>query len=268
MANKKFWNIVKKFNSLMASAIQGPNCTDPNLCKGDCCSIEIDVPKVLAQEYIKRGYALESDFIRSDVFTFKLRFDEHTRKCFLFDPKLNGCNVHTTGIKPPQCWIYPTKFKAKDNSDIKCKKLGGWRIINSEKTKMAEDLLKYYNFLCQLEANKELKGVKSRIISSNIETKMRSIPPSHLGGFIDKWKGIDILSAEGISLQMKKFCSKFNHSCNHIKEKRFLDCTLICEKIADMLKSYIIKKLPNFVDCEGPDTEGKYPLYKLLNFSA
>ncbi|GAG76255.1 unnamed protein product, partial [marine sediment metagenome] len=43
--NKYFWQVVQQFNSLMKSAIEGPSCIDPHICKGDCCSIKIDVPK-------------------------------------------------------------------------------------------------------------------------------------------------------------------------------------------------------------------------------
>ena len=108
MANDKFWSVVKRFNALMNSAIDGPNCLD--MCHGDCCSIRINVPKILANEFINLGYANKEDFIRSDVFSFKLRFDEKKGKCFLFDKNINGCSVHNSGIKPPQCWIYPTNF--------------------------------------------------------------------------------------------------------------------------------------------------------------
>ena len=142
----------------MSSAIEGPNCLD--VCNADCCSIKIDVPKILAQEYIKKGYATKEDFIRGDVFSFKLRFDDEKGKCFLYNKKINGCLVHNSGIKPPQCWIYPTKFSNPDNKEISCKKAKSWRIIDSEKTKEAERLLNYYTFLCQLEAKKELKEIK------------------------------------------------------------------------------------------------------------
>ena len=131
MVNDKFWEVVKRFNSLMKSAIDGPNCLD--VCYGDCCSIRINVPKILANEYIDKGYASKDDFIRSDVFSFKLRFDEEKAKCFLYDKNINGCLVHASGIKPPQCWIYPTKFANPENKEISCKKASGWKIIDFEK---------------------------------------------------------------------------------------------------------------------------------------
>jgi len=115
MDNENFWIILRRYNRLMKEAIDGPNCIDPNICHGDCCSIKIDVPKVLANEYIKNGWATKDDFIRSDVFSFHQRFDDISGKCFLFDKSLNGCSVHETGIKPPQCWIYPTNFSNPEN---------------------------------------------------------------------------------------------------------------------------------------------------------
>ena len=142
MVNELFWQIIKKFNYLMKSAIKGPNCTDPSICHGDCCSIKIDVPKILAEEYIKRGYAKKKDFTRSNVFSFQLRFEDKTGKCFLFNKEINGCLVHNTGIKPPQCWIYPTSFSNTFNVEIQCKHASGWKIIDSKKTKTAEKLLK------------------------------------------------------------------------------------------------------------------------------
>ena len=113
MVNDKFWQVVRRFNNLMSSAIEGPNCIF--VCHGDCCSIKINVPKILAQEYIKKGDATKDDFIRGDIFSFKLRFDDLKGKCFLYNKKINGCLVHNSGIKPPQCWIYPTKFFNPDN---------------------------------------------------------------------------------------------------------------------------------------------------------
>ncbi|MEJ2252257.1 MAG: hypothetical protein P8Y97_21665, partial [Candidatus Lokiarchaeota archaeon] len=46
-------DLIEEFNSLMSSAISGPNCIDKDVCRGDCCSIEIDIPKVLAKRYIE-----------------------------------------------------------------------------------------------------------------------------------------------------------------------------------------------------------------------
>jgi len=256
----------------MRSAIEGPDCIDPQICKGNCCSIKIDVPKVLAEEYISKGYASKDDFIRSDIFSFHLRFDEKIGKCFLFDKKINGCKVHNSGIKPPQCWIYPTNFLNPENINISCKRANGWKIIDSNKTLKAEKLLYKIMFLCQLEAKKELKEINKRIEKSiskirkkNLKEMIIDTAPSSLGGFKDTWDCFGILPAEGLSLQMKKFCSMHNGECKLISEN-FLDCKSVCEKVADKIIEFLHENLYFFVKKNGLDTEGEYPLYKLFEF--
>lgn len=272
--NNYFWFIIRNFNSLMKSAIEGPDCTDPNICKGGCCSIKIDVPKVLAEEYISRRYATTGDFTRSDVFAFELRFNDKNGKCFLFDNKLNGCKVHNSGIKPPQCWIYPTNFSNPENGVIKCKKSAEWEISDPEKTIQAEKLLEIYNFLCKLEAKSEMKRVRYRLgLNSTTEERRNteilkqailSIPPSRLGGFIDKWDNFNILLVDGYSLQMKKFCLENNRACPLLPHD-FLDCKYVCNKIANRIILFLKQNLIDFIKLNGMDVNGEYPLHKLFN---
>ncbi|MFX0018504.1 MAG: YkgJ family cysteine cluster protein [Promethearchaeota archaeon] len=271
--NNYFWYVIETFNRLMRSAIKGPDCTNLNNCDGACCSIKIDVPKVLAEEYIKRNYATKDDFIRSNVFAFELRFDNKTGKCFLFDKELNGCKVHRSGIKPPQCWIYPTNFSNPKKDLISCKKLSGWKIINPLNALKAEKLLEKYNFLCKVEAKKEIKELKKRLgneflleNSEILKLSIKATAPSRLGGIIDKWDSLDILLAEGFSLQMKKFCLKYNKECHHLPNS-FIECMSICNIIADQLILYLQLNLPNFIKQEGADTNGEYPLFKLFKSS-
>lgn len=268
-----FWSIISQFNSYMKSAIDGPNCTNPQICKGDCCSIKIDVPKVLAKEYIRKGYAKINDFIRSNNFSFQLRFNEKTGKCFLFDKEINGCSIHNSGIKPPQCWIYPTGFSNPNNEQIKCKKAAGWKIIDSYKAKQAESLLQYFIFLCKIEAKKELKLIQRRLNNSynsqnqefSLKEELRKIPPSNLGGFKDLWDHISLLPAEGLSLQMKKFCALYNKNCTYLADN-FINCPNICEAISTKLVEFLHYNLFNYIKDEGADVSGEYPLYKLFKF--
>jgi len=263
MVNEYFWEIVRKYNDLMKTAIDGPNCIDPNICHGDCCSIKIDIPKVLAEEYIKNGWAEKDDFVRSNVFSFHLRFDDKTGKCFLFDKSLNGCSVHKTGIKPPQCWIYPTKFSNPENQDISCKRAKGWSIIDPIKAKEAEDLLQKFISLCQIEAKEEIREFNQRIEKNDLKSLIESVAPSQLGGFKDTWDGINILSAEGLSLTMKKFCSKYNESCTMMPDN-FFECKAICEKIAEKLITFLRNNINDYVKKNELDVDGHYPLYKFL----
>jgi len=259
----------------MKEAIKGPDCTNPENCKGDCCSIKIDVPKVLAKEYIRRGYATKEDFTRSDNFSFQLRFDGKTGKCFLFNKEKNGCEVHFSGIKPPQCWIYPTNFSNPKGKKISCKKLSGWEIIDVKKTLNAEELLRYYVFLSKLEAKKELKMIKKRLGFEDIKNPKKnleilkkllmSIAPSSLAGFKDSWENFEVLYAEGLSLQMKKFCLIHKKSCKFLPDD-FFECKFICNDIICALLGFLNKFLFEFVLENGPDIAGEYPLYKLFEY--
>ncbi|MHA1459956.1 MAG: YkgJ family cysteine cluster protein [Promethearchaeota archaeon] len=272
--NTYFWQVVVQFNNFMKSAIEGPNCIDPQVCKGDCCSIKIDVPKVLAKEYIKRGYANENDFIRSNVFSFQLRFNEKTGKCFLFDKEINGCSIHNSGIKPPQCWIYPTGFSNPENKNISCKKVSGWDIKYPKKARKAKELLQNYIFLCQIEAKKESILIKKRLgaldnkrAQNNLRALKKAlinIAPHSLGGFKDMWNHIGVLSAEGISLQMKKFCLFHNQTCLYCLEDNFLGCNNICEVVAGKVIEYLVENLYPYVKEKGQDVYGDYPLFKLF----
>ncbi len=265
MVNEDFWEIVRKYNDLMKAAIDGPNCIDPNICHGDCCSIKIDVPRVLAEEYIKNKWAEKDDFIRSNVFSFHLRFDDKTGKCFLFDKFINGCSVHQTGIKPPQCWIYPTNFSNPENKEISCKRARGWSIIDPIKAKQADELLQKFISICQIEAKEEIKNINQRIEKINLIPLLKSVAPSQLGGFKDTWDRISILSAEGLSLTMKKFCSKYNESCKMIQDN-FFDCNAICETIAKKLTNNLLNNLHAYIKINEPDVDGHYPLYKFFEF--
>jgi Fe-S-cluster containining protein len=252
----------------MKEAVIGPNCIE--VCNADCCSIKIDVPKILAQEYIKQGYATKNDFIRGNIFSFQLRFDDTKGKCFLFDKKINGCSVHNSGIKPPQCWIYPTKFSNPENKDISCKKAAGWKVNDLDKAKKAEKLLQYYIFLCQLEAKKEVKAILARINSEQCETNLKCLlkqtSPSQLAGIKDTWDCISILYAQGISLQLKKICQKVKHDCKYIISRNFLECHSICEKVSNKLVDFLQQTLFNYVK-NNIDTEGEYPFIKLFEFN-
>ena len=265
MDNEKFWKILRRYNRLMKEAIDGPNCIDPKVCHGDCCSIKIDVPKELANEYIRNEWATKEDFIRSDVFSFHLRFDDISGKCFLFDKSLNGCSVHETGIKPPQCWIYPTNFSNPENKEINCKRASGWSIKDTKKTAEAEKLLQEFISICENEANKEKEELIQRIKPSELHSLIKSVAPSQLGGFRDTWEDFKILSVEGLSLTMKKFCSKYNRSCKIIPDN-FFECKAICETIIGKLIEFLQNNLYQFIKKNGLDVDGHYPLHKLFKF--
>ena len=188
-------------------------------------------------------------------------------KCFLYDKSINGCKVHFSGIKPPQCWIYPTNFK-NNQKEIRCKKLSGWAIKSQEKIAKAEKLLEYYIFLCRLEAKREIRSIGNRISKNrqDLISRIKSCPPSKLGGFQDGWNHLKILPAEGFSLQMKKFCMRYRKDCLFLQD-RFLECEEICDEIANKLVENLLNNIESILAEEELDYDGSIPLYKLLKHS-
>jgi Fe-S-cluster containining protein len=259
--------VVKEYNKLMKEGIIGPDCTNPNICHGDCCSIFIDIPMRLAKEIINQGFADEDDFIRGNIFAFQLRIDEKTGKCVFFDKRINGCALHNSGLKPPQCWIYPTNFNTY-NKIIKCKRADGWKIIKPEKVKKAEKLLKRYTKWSLAEFMIEIKQIKKRIKNKLkekfLEERIQEIRPSEFAGFKDAWNYFKILKAEGLSLQTKKFCEKFNSNCSFLPD-RYFECSNICESVATNLVKVFYNSIDLYLKKRIPD-KGDYPLIKLSGF--
>lgn len=273
--NQGFWKVIKEFNSLMSKSIKGPDCTKLESCSGDCCSIIIDVPKILAEEYVHRGFAKKSDFIRSNEFSFHMRLNEKNNKCFLFDEKINGCSVHFSGIKPPRCWVYPTGFENPKNEPISCKRTGGWQIIDPKGARKAEKLLEKYIFLCRLEARREKKLIEVRAglttdpkalrNREKLLEEIKSLSPKEIAGFKDGWDSFSVLPSEGISLSVKRFCEHFNNECTYLKDN-FLNCPNTCDLISNSLTAFLEKILVKYVKEKGLEPDGEYPLYKLFAF--
>ncbi|MHA1804511.1 MAG: hypothetical protein ACTSU4_08240 [Promethearchaeota archaeon] len=272
---KRIIKLIKKFNILMQKAVEGPNCTDPAICKGDCCSIEIGVPKAFAKILIKKNLAKPSDFIRDNVFSFKLRFEPNTGKCFLFNEQLNGCSIHYSGLKPPQCWIYPTGFSQDTKKEISCKKIKGWRIVSPRKAKKAEKLFSKYLKYCKKEARKELENIEHRIgklenseskrIYKSLQQELMRFPPSQIAGFRDGWSSFNLLLAEGYSLQLKKICESYHSSCP-ILHDNFLKCAHVCLKVSTVILNILFQNLRDFISKEGIPPSGEYPFYLLFKY--
>jgi hypothetical protein len=226
---------------------------------------------VLAKEYIKKGYASKEDFPRSNIFSFQLRFDEEKGKCVLFDENINGCSVHQSGIKPPQCWIYPTDFSNPSGKDIRCKKVGGWKIIDQKGTQKAQKMLEKFIFLCKLEAREELKSILQRLGQDKngnqnknkniVLNRIQKVAPKNFAGLKDGWDHFDVLRAEGLSLQLKKICKK---NCKKKSLEGYLSCSKICKSVAEDVLTIYTDNLMKYIKVIGADVEGKYPIHKIF----
>lgn len=252
----------------MASAIQGPNCIDEKICHGDCCHIHIDIPRILANYYIEHNLAIKENFIRGEIFSFQLAVRPENSKCVFYDKQLNGCLLHSSGMKPPQCWIYPTGFNNEigeekqfsDDGTIKCKRASGWWVIDIEKAKKAHQLLQDY-----------IKYSENELLEENTETKIKErfhslrecfskTAPKRIAGLIDQWEHFSPLYAEGTCLKLKRYCQRIDKKtvqCN------FLDCDQICDELLDYVMEDLEKDIIEYIKKNGPrQTYSFFDLWK------
>ncbi len=93
----------------------------------------------------------------------------------------------------------------------------------------------------------------------HLKKLLRSTPPSAIAGFKDSWDNIIILSAQGISLQLRKFCESANKGC----KINYLTCNSICDKVNNRLFEFLQKNLYKYVKKYGLDHDGEYSFLKL-----
>lgn len=222
--------VIKQYNELMRDNTTGPNCVDPTRCHGDCCSIMIDVPRVLVELYLNQGWIMPEELRRGGPFAFRLGVSDRTAKCVFFDTKVNGCKLHFTGYKPPQCWIYPTAFTKGEKT---CKKGYTWDLIDCDKATKAEYLLDKYKLFSLEEVQGEVPKLKAgwKMIRSELCNKLRKIPPAQFLGMSWVLNGLQPLDKAGFSLQVKAICE----SARETPPKDFMECGSMCERVVDAI---------------------------------
>ena len=127
-------------------------------------------------------------------------------RCVFYDPELNGCLLHNTGAKPPQCWVYPTGLDPETAKDT-CKKAKGWRIIDPDAVKEAEEALQLYVSTSRQEAEEENspEAIGKRL--ENLEKdEFEGIKPSAIAGVEDNWEKFNIFLGEGYNFGMRLIC--------------------------------------------------------------
>ena len=234
--------LVKILNSCMLGNIIGPDCTDKDVCKDNCCSIMIDVPYILAEKYIDKGYLKPNQLRRGDIFAWKLNISAETDKCVFFSPEIFGCEIYLTNlaIRPPQCTVYPGGYIAGKKS---CKGgAGPWKIIDVEVGQLCKKLMEIYKTYSLEEREsfkkKLIKDIKSRM--QNLKAKCKKVPPKTIVGIQDTWDGFIPLEAEGRSFAFKKFCG----GC----EMEFMNCNNVCDRAADEFIEFLLNILPIYIE--------------------
>jgi len=240
-------SLVEKFNSEVREIIEGPNCTDPAICHGDCCFVNLDVPKVLVDHYVQNLWALTSDFERGSHFSFRVKMDLETFRCPFFDSKINGCAVHFTGMKIPQCWVYPTGLDPTDDEPDCCKQACGWKIIDPEKAQQANEILEQFVSASLLEAKKANSPVQihHRLMEGDISNEIVQHSPWEIAGVKDGWDFFTVLLGEGYNLGLRSFCNQIDCS------KEYFECRQVCPPLRDLALNFLTARLPTFISEHG-----------------
>ena len=251
---------VRDFNALVKSGIDGPNCIDPAVCDGNCCFIQIDIPRCLAELYVEKGWAKPSDFQRAATFSFEIRADLSTLRCVFFDKELNGCSIHMTGMKTPQCWVYPTGLDP-GTAKSTCKKAEGWRITKPEEIRKANSILTEYVKKCKAEARDENsdKTIRKRL-KNVLRNEFQNLPPRSVAGITDGWDEFHVLQGEGYNLGLRAFCR--GTSCG----QEYLTCAKMCENVIDQILGFLDETLPKYVQTVGFKKE--YLFFELNSFDS
>ena len=239
--------LVKKFNTLVKDIIAGPDCTDPTICHGDCCFVNMDVPLVLADHYVRNGWAQRTDFIRGSHFSFRVNMDLETSRCPFFDTKINGCSVHFTGMKIPQCWMYPTGLDPSGDVPDCCKRACGWKITSPEIAREANAILEQYVSACLQEAQRDNspEQIHHRLLEGDLSTVFDQFAPWEIAGLEDGWEFFTILRGEGYNLGLRSFCNQI--ACS----KEYFECTHVCPPLRNVALEFLKTRLPTYISQHG-----------------
>ncbi|MHA1730589.1 MAG: hypothetical protein ACTSU5_01530 [Promethearchaeota archaeon] len=236
-ADPEVLDLVREFNDLMREGVVGPNCVAKGACDPvhNCCSIHIDVPRALVDLYLSRGELGEDQIIRRGPFGFELGVDPESIKCVLLDQSTGGCRLHSTGLKPPQCWIYPTGF---DGGRKTCKMGHAWDFPDDRARERARELFERYNEIASRQGSEEWRRVAAwfddeRILRAFQATLTRT-PPREVAGICLSFRTLEVLPSEGSSLSLKRFCDELRPNCDEV----FLECPSTCSDVARAVVEY------------------------------
>ena len=252
--------LIKVFNHEMLGNVEGPNCTDWNVCSNNCCGIMIDIPDLLARKYIDKNHLQSIEIRRGDIFTWKLNINRITSKCCFFSEEIYGCQIYVDNLdlRPPQCAVYPAGYFEGTN---KCKSgAGPWLIKSIRKGKDRKKLMEIFKNYC-LDERACMKGILLENIPSllgeKFAEKLGEVAPSSVAGILDTVEGFEPLPAGGRSFSFKRFCEEEDSKC----EQEFLQCKNVCKGASKAFIQFLLKRLPTYI--QENDMKEEYLLLEL-----
>ncbi|GAB4321954.1 MAG: hypothetical protein Kow0069_26490 [Promethearchaeota archaeon] len=244
-------SLVRLFNRQMRQGVRGPSCVGATRCPDDCCSIHVDVPRPLVAALAATGELdLERGVVRAGPFGHQLGVDASRVKCVLHDPETGGCRVHFSGLKPPQCFLYPTGFSRGPKP---CKVGRRWTFPDTGLRKAANLTFQRYLALCLEWGDRERSRlaaglqVPGRGETAELQGKVAVLPPRMVAGLRLTSAGLVPLMAEGTSLSVRRFCATTSEgTCGSTGE--FLSCRRTCAPVASAVVRFACQAAPWICD--------------------
>jgi hypothetical protein len=220
--------------------MHGPSCITRETCQGACCTENIDVPQALVKYYCKYGWASSSDFFRGGIFAFQIQVSSITHRCIFFDLQLNGCRLHQTHLKPPQCALYPLKHT--ETSAI-CR-MNYSVTIDSSKEEELHSLFKQYHHCCAGEWHNRLSHLRFNWdFKRKFPLQLEKVRPSRLLGVQVHKDTCEPLITDNFSWSALSFCDQIQ--CVHVTQAYF-SCEKICPRMAQLMTQVLRHQIMQF----------------------
>ncbi len=249
-------DLVKKINNKSGKFVQGQNCVDHDVCDGKCCYCSNDVPKILVLYYIDHGLAKKDDFQISNTLLYRVKVNPKTKRCVFFNPKINGCILHSLKIKPPQCCIYPIKFKKEDHI---CKNNYSFKISPDKKAEI-QDLFQRYMLLAFDEYRSLFsKEAITKRIQKTLPEQIKNMRPKEVHALEDDLEVLKMVKNSNGHLDLLDWCEET--PCDFF----YFNCPKICDSIQKRLLNFLERALPEFN--KKNVFSGRYKLNRLREFA-
>lgn len=229
-SKKELVEFCRQINQLGLDAIKGPDCIRNDVCNAKCCKITPDVPMALVNEYIRLDYGKKEYFTKSNAFVARIKLNPSTNRCMFYNPAVNGCNLHSHQLKPPQCVLYPVKLGIKEHF---CKKGLSHEIANEKLTQMNE---LFNKFFCLAREEYSLLRKKEnwvRMFDDVFLKALKATPPSKIVGFKDFLGEISPITSQNYTLEVINYCNE--HPCERVYERCHYVCDVVAQRILDDL---------------------------------
>lgn len=250
MATPEIFHLIYQINSQL-KPISSPDCTNPHVCRGNCCYTSPDIPRTLAYRYIEEKWASFQDFELSNTLEIRLKINPETKRCVFFDPHINGCKIHHTNFQPPQCSLYPYREKGQIH---KCRKDYAFRYDSAQISCIIALFEKYYQ-LCIAEFNLAIsKSSIQNQIHTQLLTELMSCKPSRLEYIKETVAGFELKKSSKLCYNCIEYCNDI--SCG----KDYEDCSQICLPLRNLLEKDVV----TFIF----DTKSKGQIYDMIPLGA